>query len=98
MNWTPTTAAFSARDGERSPASTTLAAVECTTGLRSSVAFGVVLWGQVFTFDDQRRALSANVQSTTCCGLAVIFSFALNVPTEIHSSTTASGTVRSQEE
>jgi hypothetical protein len=32
-------------------------------------AFG----GQFFAFDDQRRALSANVQSTTCCGVAVIF-------------------------
>jgi hypothetical protein len=29
--------------------------------------------GEVLTFDDQRRALSANVQSTTCCGLRVIF-------------------------
>ena len=51
--------------------------------------------GQVFSPDDQRWAFSANVQSTTCCGLTVIFSFALNVPTEIHSSTTALGTVRS---
>ena len=47
-----------------------------------------------FNFDHQRR-LFRHVQSTTCCGLAVIFSFALNVPREIHSSITASGTVRS---
>ena len=47
--------------------------------------------GQFFTFfDDQPRALSSKRPSDACCGLAVIFSLALNVPTEIHSSTTAS--------
>ena len=59
----------------------------------NSSAWGwIVSWVQFFTFADPRRAFSANVQSTTCCGLTVIFSFALNIPTEIHSSTTESGT------
>ena len=45
--------------------------------------------GRSFLLMISVRALSANIQSTTCCGLAAILSFALNVPTEIHSSSCA---------
>ena len=41
------------------------------------------------------RAFSAKVQSRTTDGLTPVLSFALNVPTAIHSSATASGTVKS---